>query len=240
MNRLEEMLLRNGLICHNSSGERLYLEGSLLQGSLVVRNASGYVTHRVRKASNGVDLVLVNTKGDHSNLSHEYAAVPNEIKDVGKQLNVDYLADSTMDKLLANIKDIRETVKNDRAILRAFHFYNEDKRAVLEAEACKNKDIDSLLKLMNESGRSSYEYLQNVYPASRPTSQALAIGLALSDYYLQGKGAYRVHGGGFDGTIQVVVPKDMLEEYKKFIGSVFGDDALLQVRVRPFGTKLVI
>ena len=191
-------------------------------------------------SDNGYELVLVNTKGDHADLSHEYAAVPNEIKDVGKQLNVDYLADSTMDKLLANIKDIRETVKNDRAILRAFHFYNEDKRAVLEAEACKNKDIEALLKLMNESGRSSFEYLQNVYPASRPTSQALAIGLALSDYYLQGKGAYRVHGGGFDGTIQVVVPKDMLEGYKQLIGSVFGDDALLQVRVRPFGTKLVI
>ena len=191
-------------------------------------------------SDSGYELVLVNTKGDHADLSHEYAAVPNEIKDVGKQLGVDYLADSDMDKLLSNMKDIRETVKNDRAVLRAFHFYNEDKRAIDEALACKNKDIDSLLKLMNESGRSSYEYLQNVYPASRPTSQSLSIGLALSDYYLKGKGAYRVHGGGFDGTIQVVVPKDMLEGYKSLISSVFGSDALLQVRVRPFGTKLVI
>ena len=191
-------------------------------------------------SDNGYELLLVNTKGDHADLSDEYAAVPNEIKAVSKALGVDYLADASKEELMANLKQVRETVKNDRALLRALHFYNEDRRAVSEAEACKNKDINLLLRLMNESGRSSFEYLQNVYPASRPSSQSLALGLFLADDFLQGEGAYRVHGGGFDGTIQVVIPSDRVDDFKKIIEPVFGDDSLLQVRVRPFGTKLVI
>lgn len=188
----------------------------------------------------GYELVLVNTKGDHSDLSHEYAAVTVEIKEVAKQLGVNYLADSSKEELLKNLKTIRENVKNDRGVLRAIHFYNENERAVKEKEAVKNKDIDELLKLMKESGRSSFEYLQNVYPASRVNSQSLAIGLALSDMYLQEKGTYRVHGGGFEGTIQVVVPRDMLKGFEEVMTAVFGDDCLLEVKVRPFGTKTII
>ncbi len=188
----------------------------------------------------GYELVLVNTKGDHSDLSHEYAAVPGEIKEVAHELGVEYLADASREDLLKNLKQIREKIRNDRGVLRAFHFYNEDERAVKQKEAIRNKDIDSLLKLMKESGRSSFEYLQNVYPASRPNSQSLAIGLALADYYLKEEGAYRVHGGGFEGTIQAIVPSDKLEGFRELMMSVFGDDCLLQVRVRPFGTALVI
>ena len=188
----------------------------------------------------GYELLLINTKGDHADLSHEYAAVPNEIKEVARLLNVEYLADATKQDLYNNLKKIRDTIKNDRAILRAMHFYNEDNRAILEAKACKDKDINSLLKLMNESGRSSFEYLQNVYPASRPNFQSLALGLFLADDFLKGEGAHRVHGGGFDGTIQVVIPQDKVEDFKKIIEPVFGEDAILQVRVRSFGTKLVV
>ena len=93
---------------------------------------------------------------------------------------------------------------------------------------------------MKESGRSSFEYLQNVYPASRVNSQSLAIGLAVADTYLGDRGAYRVHGGGFEGTIQVVVPKDMTEGLRQAMKNVFGDDCLLEVKVRPFGTKTII
>ena len=188
----------------------------------------------------GYELVLVNTKGDHSDLSHEYAAVPNEIKEVAHELGVEYLADSSLEALLGNLKKIRENVKNDRGVLRAIHFYNENEKAVLQKEAIRNKDIEGLLKLMKESGRSSFEYLQNVYPASRPNSQSLAIGLALADMYLKDEGAYRVHGGGFEGTIQCIVPKEKLEGFKEMMKAVFGDDCLLEVKVRPFGTKLVI
>ncbi len=191
-------------------------------------------------ADHGYDLILVNTKGDHSDLSHEYAAVTVEIKEVAKQLGVNFLADSSKTKLFENLSKIREAVKNDRAVLRAIHFFNEDERAIKEKEAIQNDDIDSLLKLMKESGRSSFEYLQNVYPPSRVNSQSLSLGLAVADTYLGDEGAYRVHGGGFEGTIQVVVPKDKTEGFRKAMKNVFGDDCLLEVKVRPFGTKTII
>ena len=188
----------------------------------------------------GYELILVNTKGDHSDLSHEYAAVPNEIREVAHELGVEYLADSSLEKLIGSFKMIREKIGNDRALLRAIHFYREDERAVEEREAIRNRNIDRLLFLMKESGRSSFEYLQNVYPASRATSQSLAIGLALADMYLGQEGAYRVHGGGFEGTIQLIVPADKVEGISRLMASVFGDDCLLKVRVRPFGTRTVI
>jgi len=190
--------------------------------------------------SNGYELVLVDVKGDHADLSHEYAAVPNEIKDVDHYFGVEFLADLDPKKFYDNIKVVRETIKNDRAITRSIHFYNEDRRAKEEAQAIKNKNMDELLKLMNESGRSSFMYLQNVYPASIPTLQPMSVALALTDNFLNGVGAFRVHGGGFGGTIQVIVPKEKLEEYKTYMSAVFGDDALHIVRVRSTGTELVI
>lgn len=196
--------------------------------------------HEFSFADYGYEFVLVNCKGDHVDLTNEYAAIPEEIKEVSKQLGVEYLADSTMEKLLTELPKIRETVKNDRAILRAFHFYNEDNRAVEEKEAVKNKDVNGLLKLMKESGRSSFEYLQNVYPASVPNAQPIALGLALTDLFLKDDGAYRIHGGGFGGTIQVILPKDKLTKYRELIEPLFGNDALLVVKVRPVGTTLVI
>ena len=191
-------------------------------------------------ADYGYEFALINAKGDHADLSHEYAAIPNEIKEVSKQLGVEYLADSTMEEFMKKLPEIRKTIKNDRAILRAFHFYNEDKRAVQEKEAVKNKDINELLRLMNESGRSSYEYLQNVYPASLTYNQPIAVALALADQYLKDDGAYRVHGGGFGGTIQCIVPKDKMEGFSKVMKDAFGEDSILIAKVRPFGTKTVI
>ena len=188
----------------------------------------------------GYELVLVNTKGDHSDLSHEYAAVPNEIKKVSHLLGVEYLADSSLEELLKRLPEIRKEVRNDRAVLRAIHFYNEDERAVLLKEAIAKKDLNEILRLMKESGRSSFEYLQNVYPASRPESQSLAIGLSLADMILKQEGTYRVHGGGFEGTIQAVVPKEKLDLFERQMKAVFGDDCILEVRIRPFGTATVI
>ena len=188
----------------------------------------------------GYDLLLINTKGDHADLSHEYAAIPNEIKEVSKCLNVEYLADSSYDKLIDNFNSIRDTVKNDRSILRSMHFFKEDKRAILQKEAVRNKDINKLIELINNSGRSSYMYLQNVYPASRPNSQALALALCLTDNFLEEKGAFRVHGGGFDGTIQVIIPSNMTKDYLKLIEPIFGQDCVLFIKTRPVGTFTVI
>lgn len=183
------------------------------------------------------DLVLVNVKGSHAGLSNEYSAIPGEIKDVAHELGVEYLADTNYEKLVDNIPMIREKIENDRGVLRSIHFFREDKRAVQEALAVKEKDINKLLNLMKGSGHSSFMYLQNVYPASRPQAQPLAIALALTAEFLGEQGAYRVHGGGFGGTIQVILPKDKKEEYKKLMQPIFGSDSLVFVKVRSFGTK---
>ena len=188
----------------------------------------------------GYKFLTVNTKGDHSNLSYEYAAIPNEIKLVAHELGVDYLADSSYEELISNLKTIREKVNNDRAILRSIHFFNENRNAILEKQAIEERDIDSLLKLMKDSGKTSFMYLQNVYPASRPTSQSIAIALAITENYLNGRGAFRIQGGGFEGTIISVVPNDMVDGYRKLISSVYGEDAILEVSIRPFGTKTII
>ena len=116
----------------------------------------------------------------------------------------------------------------------------EDERAISEKLAIENKDIEKLLDLINKSGKSSYMYLQNVYPSSMPKNQPLSIALAISDLILNDKGAYRVHGGGFGGTIQAVVPFELKEEYKKVLAHTFDDDSILELVIRPFGTKTLI
>lgn len=188
----------------------------------------------------GYELLFVNTYGNHSDLSYEYATIPNEIKLVSKQLGVEYLADATYDDFISKFAQIKRAVNNDRALLRANHFFLEDDRAVKQADAVKNKDIKSLLKLINESGKSSFEYLQNVYQSSKTENQPLALALCMTDMFIKDEGAYRVHGGGFDGTIQVIIPKNMITDYKKFIENTIGKDCILQCKIRPIGTvKLV-
>ena len=188
----------------------------------------------------GYELVLIDTKGNHSDLSNEYAAITSEIKQVARQLNVEYLADSNLNSLLANLKTIRDNVKNDRAILRAIHFYLEDERAIKQKQAIMNKDIDSLLELMRQSGKSSYEYLQNANVSGQYDSQSICVGLAIVDALLKQHGVCRVHGGGFEGTIQAIVPTDKLDLLNKTLKSVFGEDCLLVTRIRPIGTVKVI
>ena len=162
------------------------------------------------------------------------------MKDVAKELNGNVLTDINKEYFYQDIKEIRNKIKNDRSIVRAIHFFKEDERAVLEKEAIENKDINKLLDLINKSGRSSYMYLQNVYPSSMPKNQPLSIALAISDLVLNDKGAFRVHGGGFGGTIQAVVPFELVNEYKKVLAETFDDDSILELVTRPFGTKTLI
>lgn len=188
----------------------------------------------------GYDLLLVNTKGSHSDLSHEYAAIPNEIKEVCNVINVEYLADSSFEEFINSIPRIRKTINNDRAILRAFHFFKEDKRAIDFKKGIEEKNINKILDIINESGKSSYEYLQNVYPSSRTNIQPLSLALALTDEILKGDGAYRVHGGGFDGTIQVIIPSNKTTDYIEKISTVFGQNCVMKCLIRRRGTRVVI
>ncbi len=120
-------------------------------------------------------------------------------------------------------------------MLRAFHFFNENERAVKEKEALQNNDFKEFLRLVNESGNYSYKYLQNVYSASNPNEQGLSLALALSEKVLNGEGAHRVHGGGFAGTIQAFVPNEKLEVYVETLEAVFGKDSCYVLNIRPVG-----
>ena len=132
------------------------------------------------------------------------------------------------------IPKIREKL-GDRAVLRAIHFFYENKRALYQKEALKNNDFDLFLKLINESGNSSYKYLQNVYSVSAVNEQGISLGLAIAEKILNGKGACRVHGGGFAGTIQCFVPNEMLNEFKVEIEKVFGEGSCYVLNIRAFG-----
>lgn len=185
-------------------------------------------------------LVLTNTKGDHAELSHEYAAIPSEMKAVAKAMGHDFLSECDEELFYHNLNEIRQKVNNDRAILRAIHLFEENRRVDIEGDAIRNRDIDLLLKTISDSGRSSYMYLQNVYPSSRPKSQSLAIALALSDKYLKDSGAFRVHGGGFEGTIQAFVKEEKLSQYLEIMHRLFGEDSTYLLSIRSVGGYCLI
>ena len=183
----------------------------------------------------GYHLVITNTKGDHADLSGEYGAVPSEMKSVARELGHEVLRECELSELVHNIKPIRDSIHNDRALLRAIHFFKENQRAVDLKKALEAKDMDHVLELIRQSGQSSYMYLQNVTVPGSVKSQNLALALALSDVYLNGEGACRVHGGGFEGTIQAFVPTHLLNGYIELMQSVFGEDATHLMAIRNVG-----
>ena len=135
---------------------------------------------------------------------------------------------------MAAIPQLRESC-GDRAVLRALHFYKENARVPRQVAALQAGDFDTFLSLVKESGHSSWMYLQNVIPAGYKEKQDVALALNLCQYYLQGRGAYRVHGGGFAGTVQAFVPMDLLESFRKGLDSVLGEGACHVLSIRPQG-----
>ena len=169
----------------------------------------------------GYALCIVDSGANHANLTGEYAAIPSEMKQVAAYFNKDVLRKVDEDEFYAAIPLLRRKV-SDRAILRAMHFFDENKRVQRQFKALKNNDVTSFLKLVNDSGRSSWMYLQNITPTGAVEDQEMAIALAMCKKLLKGKGAYRVHGGGFAGTVQAFVPLDMLTEFHQGIEKVLG------------------
>ena len=180
-------------------------------------------------------LCIIDTGADHSDLTDEYAAITVEMRKVANFFGKDVLNEVSKDEFMAKIKDIRNAINDDRAVLRAFHYFNETQRAKEEAKALKDGDFDKFLKIVKKSGLSSYTYLQNVFAASMPNSQAVSLSLALCDDILGERGAYRVHGGGFAGTIQAFVPFDLLNEFKTKIENVLGQGMCHVLSIRPVG-----
>ncbi len=183
----------------------------------------------------GYSLCIVNTGGNHANLTPDYAAVPAEMKTVAARFGKDVLRGIEEKDLLARMAEMRRTV-SDRAILRALHYVRENNRVEAAKGALLASDLDSFLNIILESGRSSFQYLQNVYTNQNVEEQGLSLALAVTDGALSGKGcAFRVHGGGFAGTIQAFVKKEELSAYAETMDSVFGKGASMLLNIRPLG-----
>lgn len=185
-------------------------------------------------ASCGHSLCIVDTKGSHSNLTDEYAAIRIEMEKIANQFGKDVLREVDEERFLKEIPELRKKV-GDRAVLRAIHFYNDNKRVIKEVEALKAKDFETFKQYILESGASSYMYNQNVFATKQPDVQPVSLALAISESVLKGKGAWRVHGGGFAGTIQAFVPNELLSEYKTRIEEIFGEGSCYVLSVRPVG-----
>lgn len=188
--------------------------------------------------SSGFSLCIIDSGAGHGDLTDEYAAIPREMKAVAGVFDKDFLIDVKEEDFYANIAEVRKAA-GDRAVLRAMHFFADDKRVGRQVEALKDGDFDQFRDLIIESGRSSDMYLQNVFAASNPQEQSVSIVLALCERMLKGKGAWRVHGGGFAGTIQAFVPNAMVDEVKTTMEKAISSGACHVMNIRPVGGTCV-
>ena len=185
-------------------------------------------------ASCGHALCIIDSRASHADLTDEYAAITIELKNICAHFGKEVLRQIDPADFYAAIPALREKC-GDRAVMRAIHFYRENARVPLQVAALQAGDFDTFLQMEKESGYSSYMYLQNVIPAGYTEHQDMAIALALCEQYLQGKGAFRVHGGGFAGTVQAFVPFELLESFRAGIDSVLGEGACHVLSIRPQG-----
>ena len=185
-------------------------------------------------AACGHALCIIDSGADHADLTDEYAAIPGEIKKIAAYFGKEVLTQIGEAEFYAAIPELRKTC-GDRAVLRAVHFYQDNARVPQQVAALESGDFDRFLQLIRESGHSSYMYLQNVIPAGYKTHQDVAVALALCEHYLKGRGAYRVHGGGFAGTVQAFVPFDLLEEFRTGMDAALGEGACHVLSIRAHG-----
>ena len=189
-------------------------------------------------AEHGYSLCIVNTGGSHANLTDDYAAVPAEMKRIAAFFGKPVLRGITKEELLQNAAALRQTA-GDRAVLRALHFIKENARVERLIQALKDGDISTFLTVIKESGRSSAELLQNYYSPKAPEEQGITLACAIAEELLGESGAWRVHGGGFAGTMQAFVPHDKMTTFKEAMETVFGVGAVTELAVRPFGAAVV-
>ncbi len=185
--------------------------------------------------SAGYSLCIVNTGGNHADLNRDYASIPAEMKKIASYFGKKVLRDVTLEEVLKNIKDLR-AFAGDRAIMRAIHYINENERVDMQAAALKAGDIDAFFEGVLASGNSSFKYLQNAYTVKNVKEQGISLALCVAENVLRGKcAAWRVHGGGFAGTIQAFVKTEDVPNFKKALDSAFGKNATTVLRVRPYG-----
>lgn len=185
-------------------------------------------------AAQGYSLCITDTRGSHADLTPDYAAIPTEMEQAAECLGREVLGQTTKEEVLAHLTEIRQKA-GDRAALRALHYVCENERVKQETEALKQNQFAEFLRLVKESGDSSYKYLQNVFTCHDVTHQNVSVALAVSDIVLGRTGASRVHGGGFAGTIQAFVPTDIVTRYQAEMERVFGIGACTQLMIRKYG-----
>ena len=189
-------------------------------------------------ASCGHALCIVNSGADHADLTDEYAAIPREMRAVCDLFGKEHLREVDEDEFYARLPQVRAAA-GDRAVMRSMHFFEDNRRVAKQVEALKANDFARFLDLVNESGRSSWLYLQNVVPTGSTLHQELGLSLALAARFLQGRGASRVHGGGFAGTIQAFVPLDLLDSFRAGMEAVLGEGSCQVLSIRPEGGVLL-
>ncbi len=190
-----------------------------------------------RKA--GYALCIIDTGADHADLTDDYAAIPEEMGRVAREFGVDVLCQVEENAFYGAVPSLRKKL-GDRAVMRAIHYYSDCHRVEKQVEALEQGDFSRFLRLVSSSGHSSYMYLQNVATYRDPREQPVALALAMAGHYLGEKGARRVHGGGFAGTIQAFVPLDMVKEFKAGMDGLLGAGACRVTYIRPVGCCAVV
>ena len=186
----------------------------------------------------GYALYVVNAGGSHAGLTSEYAAIPPEMGSVAAYFGKKVLREVDEQTFYSKLGELRGKV-SDRAILRAMHFFGDDRRAVEMAQALRAQDVEAYKAIMLASGASSMSRLENIYPAAMVEERSVALALALSEELLAGKGAWRIQGGGFAGTIQALVPHALCQQYEKQMQAVFGPACCNRLYIRPVGGYLL-
>lgn len=184
-----------------------------------------------------MDLFILNTGKGHADLTEEYSSIPHEMYAVAEKLGESRLADVSELVLLTTLGGMREKLGNDRALLRALHFFEENKRVNEAREAVAAGNSDKLLQLMGESGKSSYEWLQNAYCTEDTKEQSIPLALCLTELFLKrcARGTCRIHGGGFAGVIMAILPKEEREDYTAFMSQFFGKENIYRMGLRRYG-----
>lgn len=193
-------------------------------------------------SSAGYSLCITNTGGNHADLNEDYASVPAEMKAVAAEFGRPVLRGLTKAELISRASSLRKKL-GDRAVLRAYHFIDENERVQKQAQALKDGNLDDFFKGVKASGESSFMWLQNVYTTKNVAEQGLSLALAVTEYALSGTertSAWRIHGGGFAGTIQAFVPDENVAAYKKTMETVFGDASCAVLKVRREGAAAVV
>ena len=185
-------------------------------------------------SASGHALCIIDSGADHADLTDEYAAITNDFKALCAYFDKEVLTQIPEEDFYAALPELRNTC-GDRAVMRGIHEYQENKRVLQQVEALRSGDFTYFLNLVKQSGYSSYMYLQNVIPAGYIEHQNMAVALGLCEHYLQGRGAYRVHGGGFAGTVQAFVPFDILEDFCDGIDGILGRGACHVLSIREYG-----